>query len=429
MISLLRQRNFSLLWFGGLISFAGDWVLFVALPLYIYALTGSVLATGILFVVNTVPGILLGSVAGVYADRWDRKQTLVITNLMRAVLILALLWVNSAEQVWIVYVVGFIGRSISQFMFPAENALLPKLVGEDQLVKANALNSLNNNLARLIGPAAGGVVVAVWGFAGTVLIDAASFLVAAVLIALISAPASVTRATPDAGEESEGEPEKPSVLREWREGLAMVARNHDVAALFFLLGLSGIAEGFISVLMAIYVTTSLGGGELEFGWLLTAQAVGGLAGGMIIGRMSDMFTPSQLVGYGFILLGIIDVLIFTSTSLPFALIMMVIVGVPIVGLGAGAMTIFQTSVPDRFRGRVMGAFGTTQAVLMVVSQGIASLFGSTIGIVPLLTVAGIFDVLAGFAAFAFLTRRAGAAKEPQLAPAPSAGLAGNTTAD
>jgi MFS family permease len=425
MIALLRQRNFALLWFGGLISFTGDWILFVALPLYAYNLTGSVLATGAIFIINTIPGLLFSSVAGVYVDRWDRKTVLIVSNALRGVVVLIFMLATTADTLWIIYIASFVSRTLSQFMMPAEHALLPKLVDESQLVKANALNSLNNNLARLIGPAIGGVIVTVWGFTSTVIIDAISFWVVAGMVALIAAPSSVTRAQREEGEEAvEG---KSSVFQEWREGLLIVRKSRTVSALFILLGLGMLAEGFFSVLIAIFTKESLGGGEIEFGWILTAQAVGGLVGGLFIGKFDERFTPRQLVIFGLLMLGICDGIIFLSGSLAVAIIFMVIVGVPVVGLQAGAMTIFQTAVADRFRGRVLGAFGTTQSFIMIISMSFASFFGSELGVVPLLTVGALFNLLAGVAGIYLLPRAADEAKAASVAR--STGLAGNTTSD
>src|SRR6185436_4822693 len=127
MIRVLRQRNFALLWFAGLISMIGDWMLFIALPIHTYRLTHSSLATGIMFIAGTVPRIFIGSVAGVFVDRWDRRQTMVVADLSRVFLLLLLLFVLSSESLWIVYVVAFLQATISQFFGPAENALLPQL--------------------------------------------------------------------------------------------------------------------------------------------------------------------------------------------------------------------------------------------------------------------------------------------------------------
>jgi MFS family permease len=96
-IATLRQRNFALLWFGGLVSIVGDWVIIATLPFYIYNLTGSALASGGLFVAYTLPGLLFGSLAGVFVDRWDRWQTMLIVNLLRTPLMFLLLIGQSAE--------------------------------------------------------------------------------------------------------------------------------------------------------------------------------------------------------------------------------------------------------------------------------------------------------------------------------------------
>ncbi len=102
MLETLRQRNFALLWGAGLISMLGDWVLFIALPFYIYTLTGSALGSGLMFIVESLPPLLLGSVAGVFVDRWDRRRTLILADLLRGTILLALLVPRSSEWLGIV---------------------------------------------------------------------------------------------------------------------------------------------------------------------------------------------------------------------------------------------------------------------------------------------------------------------------------------
>src|SRR5438874_3614647 len=142
MLATLRQRNFALLWSGGLISLIGDWVLMIGLPIYVYLLTRSVLALSIALLASSLPNIMLGSIAGVFVDRWDRKQTMVITNLLMGLVLLPLLLVRAADRVWIVYLVAFVGTSIEQFFTPAQNAQLPRLIDESHLVQANSPQSI-----------------------------------------------------------------------------------------------------------------------------------------------------------------------------------------------------------------------------------------------------------------------------------------------
>ncbi len=156
MLAVLRQRNFSLLWIGQIISNVGDWVLFVALPFYIYFLTGSTLATGIMFIVQTLPRLFFGSVAGVFVDRWNRKYTMVIANMIQSLILIPLFLVHSQQFVWIVYICAFTDSLVSQFFNPAQTAIIPMLVEEKDLLPANSLNSMSQELTRLVGPSLGG---------------------------------------------------------------------------------------------------------------------------------------------------------------------------------------------------------------------------------------------------------------------------------
>ena len=107
MLKLLRKRNYGLLWISQLISIIGDFALFAALPFFIYKITGSVLATGIMFMIQVLPPLFLGSIAGVFVDRWDHRWTMIGSSLFRGVVLLIMLGVRSAEMVWLVYLAGF----------------------------------------------------------------------------------------------------------------------------------------------------------------------------------------------------------------------------------------------------------------------------------------------------------------------------------
>ena len=125
MLAVLRQRNFALLWGASLISEVGTLMLYIALPFYVYAHTGSTLATGAMFVVQSLPAVALGSLVGVFVDRWDRRRTMMVADLARAVLILLLLTVRARSGLWAIYVVAGVEATISLFFYPASGALAP----------------------------------------------------------------------------------------------------------------------------------------------------------------------------------------------------------------------------------------------------------------------------------------------------------------
>ena len=163
MLTVLRQRNFALLWSGQLISLIGDWVLVITLPFYVFQVTGSVLASGAMFIVQVLPRVFFGSLAGVFVDRWDRRWTMVGADLSRAALLLVLLAVRSGNLLWIAYAVGTVEALISLFFTPARNALVPNIVSEEDLMAANSLDGIADNITRLIGPPIGGALLGLFG--------------------------------------------------------------------------------------------------------------------------------------------------------------------------------------------------------------------------------------------------------------------------
>ena len=136
---LLRRRDFGLLWVGGLVSETGDWLLLVGLPVWVLELTGSSLVTASVFLVGLLPSLVVGPLAGVLVDRWDRRRTLVAVSLAQAAFLLPLLGVDGRGDLWVVYLVTAVEAALGQLNDPARNALVPSLVTGDDLVSANAL--------------------------------------------------------------------------------------------------------------------------------------------------------------------------------------------------------------------------------------------------------------------------------------------------
>jgi predicted MFS family arabinose efflux permease len=407
MLRILRQPNFARLWFGGLISMIGDWILIVGLPFEIYRRTGSTLASGAMVLAFLVPSIVLGSVAGVFVDRWDRRRLMVVIDLVLAVCILPLLGVD-ALGIWVAYVVLFVTSSLGQLFNPAEGALLPNLLenADDDLVTANALNGLNNHLARLIGPAIGGVVVATGGLFAVTVIDAGSFLVSAALIASIRTTRG--RAVRHDSLEHEAATAWRRLRAEWRDGLRVITHQPVLRALLVFFVITRIGEGLTMTLFVPWTTDALHSDSAGYGLLLSTQAIGGLAGALVIGRLGSRLDPLRLVILSALLFGVIDLGLFTYPAIyphigP-ALVVMVIVGVPGAGMMAGIATLQQTLASDSHRGRVIGAMGALGAAGSLVGAVAAGFLGEVFPIVALLIVQGSGYVI-GSLTVAWLTRR------------------------
>jgi MFS family permease len=391
---LLHQRNFALAWFSGLISLTGDWMLHTALPVYAYQITGSTMATGAMLAAVVTPRLLLGSVAGVFVDRWDRRRTLIIANVLLSLGLLPLLLVASVDDLWLVYVVAFVMAVLAQVVKPAEGALLPLLVEPHELVPANSLNALNSNLSRLVGPALGGLVVATTGLVGVAVIDGISFLVAAGLTALmvVDARPSTTCTLPATNPWA-------SVWHDWLDGLRVVWKSRTLRLIFAFMALSSLGEGVFGSLFAPFVVQVLDGGEVGYGMIVSAQAVGGIIGSFAVAARPSMMAPARLVGIGAVLLALIDLLTFNYhvviPGLWPGLVLMAIVGLPAAGMVVGITTLVQYATTDAYRGRVLGAIGATVACTTLIGALIGGATGDRFGIVTVLNIQGLGYGLAG----------------------------------
>lgn len=393
MLATLRQRDFSLLWFAGLISISGNWMLSIALPVAVYTLTGSTLAVGGMMLALILPGILFGSLAGVFVDRWERRRTLVVVNLLLALSILPLILVRSADALWIVYLVSFVQSTLSQFFTPAENAMLPLLSDPKLLVSANALNALNNNLARLMGPAIGGLIAGGFGLSGVVIVDLLTYLIAALLSALISVTSHPGKAQA-ASTFTVGK-----IASDWLDGMRLIWRKQTVRALLIFNVFPAIGESVMSVLFIPFVTQILHEGTLHVGGLMSAQAVGGIIGGIVISKVAPRFKTRHLLSISAILFGIFDLALFNYstffTGIFLAYFFILIVGPVAVGIGASYNTLLQTNVDTAYQGRVFGTLNLTSSLFMLVGIAVAGYAGDRLGIVPVINVQGYVYVLAG----------------------------------
>lgn len=398
LLTTLRQRNFALLWLGGLISQTGDWLLMIGLPVYVYTQTGSALATSLTLITGFVPGLLFGSLAGVLVDRWDRKWTLIISNLLLAIGLLPLLAVHSKASLWIVYIVLFFESTIEQVVQPAENALLPNLVNKELLVSANALVSVGSNTARLAGAALGGVVLTLVGLGGVTLLDALSFLFVSILVMLIRMPTQL--APPKEGEIPAGAPATwKQLVQEWLEGLQLIYRERTLTILLIAFALTRLGEGIFGVLLVVFVKQVLFSGAIVYGSLLAVQAVGSLIGGLVIGHIGNRIPPLRLLGVGLFTFGSIDLLIIDLPifvhGLVIVFLLFILVGLPGAASVVGFNASLQILVEDKLRGRVFGALLTSGSLLTLIGMGLAGTLGDQLGPVLMLNGQGGMYVFSG----------------------------------
>lgn len=413
MFSLLAHPGFRALWLGQVVSQVGDRALSLALGYFVYRETGSLSATALLALAVYLPGLLFGSFAGVLADCWDRRRVLIVSQCLQGGVMLCLLLAARPGGLWVAYAVTFAELTLSLVALPAGAALLPSLVGEAQLGRANALLAVGMTTARLVGPLLGGALVALGGLHGVVIFDALSFVLAAAFFTSIppqeAAPAPLPAQTLLGSWRAMGQ--------EWRAGLRVIRAERAIVGVMVVLGLTSLGGTLVDPSYMPFVQSVLGADAASVGLLGSVMGASTLLGGLLAGWAVERFDLRRLMVGGTSIVGVIMLLMYTQSSLGVMFVLSALLGLPMVVSNVAVSTLVQLATPEAYRGRVYGALGTTTAFVGVLATGGAALFGDGLGVVRMLTLAGGITVLAGVAGLALVPgRRSGSG-----APRPASG--------
>ncbi|MEW6268297.1 MAG: MFS transporter, partial [Thermodesulfobacteriota bacterium] len=368
-VELLRvNRDFRHLWLGQIVSQLGDWLDYVALFTLLLELTGSGTAAAGMLVARFLPGFFVSPLAGVVVDRAGRKLVMIAADLGRSVLVLGLLLVDSADDVWLAYAVVASVVVLTSFFEPARSATIPNVVEPADLVTANALSSITWSVNLAVGAAVGGFLTAAAGYRTAIVVDAASFALSAWLVARVVVPRAVPR-TP---------PARRTGLRDLlgladlAEGAAFLRARPPLALVAIAKALWSLAGGVI-LLHGIFgerVYAVGGSAAAGIGLLATARGLGTALGPLVARRLagSTVEGMTRAIGVGFFVAGAFYLAFAWVTSWPLA-------ALALVGGHMGGSTIWvfstvllQRLVPDALRGRVFGAELALMTLAMTASN-------------------------------------------------------------
>lgn len=378
-LSLLRRRpGFTRLWIAQIVSLLGDWFSTIVLAAMVRSYTQEAayagLAISALFLAQTLPPLLFSPVAGMLVDRFDRRLLLVGSNYLRIFTVLGLLFVNSAETLWLLYTLRVLQFILSTVFEPGQSALVPMLVERDELTIANTLLSTTWSVMLAVGAVLGGVVGALFGTQVALLIDAATFLVAGTVLLTIQAekkPRPQTQASVDEPDYS------------FWEALRYL-RRHPQKISPLTIKFAG-SLGNIDTILTFYATSIFvigDGGELSLGLLYSAFGVGAIIGPLVMNRFHAGSLPalrrSVAVGFVWITLG-----------------WLVLAGAPLLIVAAGAImlramgnsvnwvystTMIQKNFPDEYLGRAfsidMAGFYLASVLSLLVHGALIDVYGA-----------------------------------------------------
>jgi MFS family permease len=452
---VLINPAYTRLWFGQAVSSVGDAVFSTTLVLWV----ATVLAKGRPWAPEAVSGVLLatgaavllvGPVAGVFVDRWDKRATMLRTEVLRGGLVAALAAVSFLPardlRIWLwlgmVYVTVFVLNAATQFFNPSRFSVIAELVtGEADRARAAGIAQATGQTAWIIGPPLAAPLLFAVGLQWALLFNAFSYLVSYLAIrsvdaapATAAAPAAAapggTRPAPDTAP-GRPAPERRGFLHDFTEGLRFFRGNRFLVALLTFAVIGQLGIGALNTLNVFFATRNLHASAHLYGYLGMAMGIGGIAGALAAGRVVEWIGARRTTWIGLLAGGALLVLYSRQTHFPAALALLFVFALPLTMLNTAMSPLLLAATPRELRGRVVAVFyPVTQLAAMLAAvlsgwlagSGLRDLDGSVAGlrfgpIDTIFTVSGLVVVLAGVYARMALPDTEEEAPAPAAAPA------------
>jgi len=360
-LDLLRRRDYALLWGGATVSELGDGMSFVALVWLLLERGGDAAAVGWLAAAYTAPVVVGGLAAGIILDRFDRRRVLVGDNLVRGAAIASIpiasaLGVLSTAQLFVVAAVYGLLYMTSAAGIPS---LIPDLVSEDELTTANAMESISFGLGGLIGPALGGIVIAIFNAPVVLAIDAASYGLFVVCLLAMGTVERRRAAATGAGGASPSAPQGRAIGGGLGPAIRFILGAPAIVAITVIYMGLNLSTGVFSVLAPVYSRDVLGGDATTYGTILSAFEAGGLVGLIVVGAMRWRWPLGRSIAVATFSAGLALGLLLVRPSFLPTLLILAAAGLFASSLTAWAQTIRMRLIPPELRGRVFALLRTT----------------------------------------------------------------------
>ena len=378
----LRHRNFRLFWFGQLISLVGTWMQSIGQAWLVLELTHSAWLLGVVGALQFLPVMLFSLFGGVLADRLPKRKVLLFTQ-SSAMLQATILWILVATghvQIWEVLALASLLGLTNSIDMPTRQAFVAEMVGREDLPNAIALNSSLFNMARVVGPGLGGIIIALLGVAPLFLFNALSFIAVIVGLALIKMNdlyAQAKRLT------AKGEVQRQSTFQSLREGLAYVVHTPSVLLVIVVIGVISLFGINFNVVLPLFATDVLHVGAEGFGFISATFGLGSLLSALWLAWGNRKPSIQHLLA-GSLAFGILEIFFALSHLYLLSLVLIAGVGFAQIAFSATSNTTLQTVTPDYLRGRVMSVYMVVFAGSVPLGNlftgGMAHLFGAPIAL-------------------------------------------------
>ncbi len=311
---ILKKRNFFLLWFGQIISQFGDRLTQIALVGLVSKASASSAHLAVVMSMAIIPVFIVSPISGVYIDRWNKRKTLYICDLLRSIFILLIpLFFLEFNSLVPLYILIFLSFSAGRFFIPAKMAFLPQAVDKDDIFMANSLISNTATVAAVLGLGLGGILVEKYGFNNAFLVDSATFLISAVSIYFIAVKDSgkfLAKDILDIGK-NVVERVKKSFIHELREGVRYIFRSSETKYAFKIFFFLFSYIGALYVVFIRFIQHTLSSVTKDVGFTAVSLGGGIFLGSLLYGRVAHKFSIRRIINWA-VLLSSIFVIFFVS---------------------------------------------------------------------------------------------------------------------
>lgn len=401
---LLRDKNFFFLWFGQIISNFGDRLNQMALIGLVYARTpGSTFELAKLMSFTVLPVFLIGPIAGIYVDRWNRKWTMIGCDLLRGFLVLLIpLAVIYSRGMTPIYCIVFLVFTITRFFLPSKLSIIPDIVSKERLLLANSLISTTMMIATILSFGFGGILVSMLGVRGSFYVDSISYFLSAATIAFIFVKEKISQSY--VRYERLNRRLFSSILEDIKEGIRYLRTHRDVRLVSNILFLLMSGVGAIYVIIIVFIQEALGSATRDLGLLVMFLGLGLLLGSLIYGRLGQRFSRRKVMFFALSITGAL-VIIFTifvqlTSSFFLAGVMSLLLGIFISPMIVSSNTLMHEVIPDVLRGRIFSSIEIIIHIAFLGSLLVSSILGEFIERYFLLISVGIiFSIVGIFGSF------------------------------
>ena len=381
--AIFRNRSFTFLWLGQLISTIGNALTSLAASIVVFRLTGSALSVGLMLIATSAPTLVFGLIAGVFVDRFDRKRIMIIADLARAVVVILIPFLLPYGIAWL-YIIVMLTSVIGQFFDPAHASVIPEIASDEELAAANSFIAISAFGSTAVGFAAAGLIASKFPIEWAFYINGLTFFFSGLcILAVRIAPLQV-----------EGETTIRLIGKSLRAGMSVLANNALLRSLLMVSLPVLLGFGLWNSLLLPFAERALHASEFEFGLQEALTSVGFVVASLIMAKVGDRLREGQWIAISYLGMALAAIFYSRTASIPLAIVLVTIVGFMNAPAMISGRLLIQRNTERGIRGRVMSVFSVAKNIAFLLGMAAAG-FADLVDIRAMMLISALIILCSG----------------------------------